>query len=59
MTEQDIYKIEHDCISGLCLSDFNELSVEFKTAIIGYIDGLNTMAGRIVDKMKEANNAQK
>jgi hypothetical protein len=59
MTDLDIYKMEHDCIVDLCLSDCNELSAEWKTAIIGYIDGLNTMAGIIADKMKEANNAQR
>ena len=53
VTEQDIYKLEHDCISDLCLSDCNELSAEWKTSIIGYIDGINTMAGIIADKMKE------
>ena len=53
MTNWDIYKFEHDCIADLCLSDCNELSNEWKTAIIGYINGLNTMAGIIADKMKE------
>lgn len=57
MTDNDIYKIEHDCISDLILSDCHELSAEYKTALIGYINGINTMAAAVVDKMRKENEA--
>ena len=53
MTDNDIYKIEHDCIAYLILSDCHELSAEYKTALLGYIDGVNTMAAAVVDKMRK------
>lgn len=55
MTDYDIYKIEHDCISDLILSDCLDLSAEYKTALIGYINGVNTMAAAVVDRMKKEN----
>jgi len=53
MTELDIYKMEHLCIADLALSDCVDLSAELKTDLLGYINGVNTMAAMVVDKLKE------
>lgn len=53
MTELDIYKLEHLCIADLMLSDCVDLSAEWKTTLLSYINGVNTMAAMMVDKLKE------
>lgn len=53
MTELDIYKMEHLCIADLVLSDCVELSAEWKDSLLGYINGVNTMASMMVDSMKQ------
>ena len=55
MTDLDIYKIEHDCIADLMLCDCHDLSAEYQTALLGYIDGVNTMAAVVIDRMKTEN----
>ena len=51
MTELDIYKLEHLCIADLMLSDCVDLSAEWKTTLLGYINGVNTMAAMMVDSL--------
>lgn len=51
MTELDVYKLEHLCIADLMLSDCVELSNEWKTDLLGYINGVNTMEAMIVDSL--------
>lgn len=58
MTELDIYKLEHLCIADLMLSDCVDLSAEWKDSLLGYINGVNTMAAMMVDKLKEAHNGE-
>ncbi len=57
MSELDVYKLEHMCISDLMLSACIDLSADWKTSLLGYINGINTLASMMVDEMqKEADN---
>lgn len=51
MTELDIYKLEHLCIADLILSDCVDLSDDLKTTLLGYINGVNTMAAMMVESL--------